>query len=95
MAALVVSYHNLSGLHVEHGDLDAAASHLCRAHKALIALFVNNDRDVCLRQAALHHSRETHLALITHVSRYGPHALITSALRAGCLALTVDSTTRH
>ncbi len=95
VAALVVSYHNLADFHREYGDVDAAASHLCRAHEALIALFVNDDRPVPLRRAALRHSRETHLALITYVSRHGPHPLITRALRTGCLALNVDSLTRH
>ncbi|MFT4066510.1 DUF2753 family protein [Paraburkholderia sp.] len=95
VAALVVSYHNLADLHVEQGDADTAASHLCRAHEALIALMLNADRTASLRQAALRHSRETHFALISHVARHGPHPLVTRALRMGCLAFNVDGPTRH
>ncbi|MBY4673877.1 DUF2753 domain-containing protein [Burkholderia multivorans] len=95
VAALVVSHHNLADLHFEYGDVDTAASHLCCAHEALLALILNSDRDISLRQAALRHSRETHLALISHVSTHGPHPLITRALRSGCVAFNVDSPTRH
>ncbi|WP_322069442.1 DUF2753 family protein [Paraburkholderia bannensis] len=95
VAALVVSCHNLADLHVEHGDTDTAATYLCRAHESLIALILDADRTASQRQAALRHSRETHLALIAHVAHYGPHPLVTRVLRMGCLALNVDGPTRH
>lgn len=95
VAALVVSCHNLADLHIEHGDADTAASYLCRAHESLLALLVDPDRTTSLREAALRHSRATHLALISHVAAYGPHALITRVMRMGCLALNVDGPTRH
>jgi hypothetical protein len=95
VAALVVSCHNLADLHAGQGDLDLAAEHLSRAHEALIALLLDSGRDPALQQAAIRHSRETHMALIAHVSRHGPDPLITQALRAGCLAMNVDSPTRH
>lgn len=95
VAALVVSHHNLADLQTDRGDIDAAASHLCQAHEALIALVVDGDRQVPVRQAALRHSRATHLALVAHVAQHGPHALITHALRVGCLAFNVGNNTRH
>lgn len=95
VAALVVSCHNLADLHAGQGDLDLAAGHLSRVHETLIALLLDTGRDPVLQQAAVRHSRETHMALIGHVSRHGPDPLITRALRAGCLALNIDSPTRH
>lgn len=95
VAALVVSCHNLADLHAAQGDLELAAEHLSRAHEALIALLLDTQREPALQQAAIRHSRETHMALIGHVSRHGPDPLITRALRAGCLAMNIDSPTRH
>jgi hypothetical protein len=95
VAALVVSCHNLADLHAGQGDLDVAVEHLCHAHETLIALLLDANRDPVLQQAAVRHSRETHMALIGHVSRHGADPRITRALRAGCLALNIDSPTRH
>ncbi|NIE64859.1 DUF2753 family protein [Burkholderia sp. Ax-1719] len=95
VAALVVSCHNLADLHLEHGDTDTAAGYLCRAHESLIALLLDADRPSSLREAALQHSRVSHLALISHVAAHGPHPLITRVMRMGCLALNVDRPTRH
>lgn len=86
VAALVVSHHNLADLWTERGDADGAAAHLCRAHETLLALAFDDGRDACLRRAALRHLRETHLALVSHAARHGPHARITHALRQGSLA---------
>jgi hypothetical protein len=95
VAALVVSCHNLADLHLEHGDANLAASYLCRAHETLIALILDTDRSASLRQAALRHSRTTHLALVSHMAAHGPHPLITRVIRMGCLALNVDGPTHH
>jgi len=88
VAALVVSHHNLADLHAELGDIDSAAEHLCRAHETLITLFLDAGRGASLQQAALRHSRETHVALLNHIRAHGPHPLMTRALSAGCLALS-------
>lgn len=95
VAAFVVSCHNLADLHIDQGDSDTAASYLCRAHEALIALILDNTRTASLRQAALRHSRETHLALVAHVASHGEHPLVTRVLRSACLALNVDGPTQH
>jgi hypothetical protein len=82
LAALVVSYHNLADLRVAQGEHDAAAHLLCRAHEALVALSLHTGRPATLRQAALRHTRESHVALIRHVARHGPHARIDAVLKA-------------
>jgi hypothetical protein len=95
LAALVVSHHNLADLLAATGDLDTAALHLCHAHEALLALHLNADRPASLRQAALRHSRETHVALIRHIARHGHHPLVTRTLDAARLALHADRSAPH
>jgi hypothetical protein len=95
LAALVVSHHNLADLLIDSNDRDAAARHLCHAHDTLIALHTSIARPVSLRQAALRHSRETHMALVRHVARHGPHPLIARTLDAACVTLHADSSARH
>ncbi|QGZ64916.1 hypothetical protein [Paraburkholderia acidisoli] len=95
VAALVASWHNLATLLAARGDLARAAAHLCEAHEAVVALYLDTHRDATLRRAALRHSRETHLALVYHEKAHGPHPLTTRALRAGQLALDVDRARTH
>jgi hypothetical protein len=92
LAALVVSHHNLADLLAAIGERDAAAQHLCQAHETLIALHLNAQRPAPMRQAALRHSRETHVALIRHVARYGPHSLIAQTLDVAAIALDAHGT---
>jgi hypothetical protein len=80
LAALVVSHHNLADLLADSGETDAAALHLCLAHETLLALHLHPGKPASLRRAALHHSRETHLALIRHLARHGPHPRIARTL---------------
>lgn len=95
VAALVVSWHNLADLLANQGDVERCVENLCHAHEALIALYLDARRDAVLRQAALRHGRETHLALIRHMAQHGEHPRIVRALREGCLALDVDRVVRH
>ncbi|SAL70518.1 hypothetical protein AWB74_04137 [Caballeronia arvi] len=95
LAALVVSYHNYADLRVADGDPNAAAPLLCRAHETLIALSLDAGRPMPLRRAALHHSRETYVALIRHLARHGPHPLITRAIADADAALHGTSAARH
>jgi hypothetical protein len=95
LAALVVSHHNLADLLVAQGHIDAAARHLCLAHERLIAVHLQAARPVSMRHAALHHSRETHVALLRHLARHGPHAPVTDTLEAASLALHAGGTARH
>ncbi|KND61113.1 TPR repeat [Candidatus Burkholderia verschuerenii] len=87
LAALVVSHHNLADLLVDAGEFDAAALHLCLAHETLIALHLHPGKSASLRRAALHHSRETHVALIRHLARHGPHPRIARTLEHAHAAL--------
>lgn len=95
IAALVVSHHNLADLHAELGDANSAARQLCRAHETLCALSLSATRPAPFRHIALRHSRETHVALIRHLARYGPNPRITRTLENASLALHADNTARH
>lgn len=95
VAALVASWHNLATLLAVRGDFARAAQHLCDAHEAVVALYLDTHRGGALRRAALRHSRETHLALVYHEKEHGPHPLTTRALRAGQLALDVNRAQTH
>ncbi|GAB5095568.1 hypothetical protein [Caballeronia sp. GACF4] len=95
IAALVVSHHNLADHYAEQGNQDAAAQLRCEAHEALLALSVSAERPVTIRQAALRHSRETHVALIRHVARHGPHSLIARTIENASLALSASGPARH
>jgi hypothetical protein len=95
VAALVVSHHNLADLHAERGDIDSAAEHFCHAHETLIRLFLDDRADRSLQQAALRHSRETHIALLNHLRVHGAHPLVTRALGAGGLALSAAQPIPH
>jgi hypothetical protein len=95
LAALVVSYHNLADLRVAQGEFDTAAHLLCRAHESLVALALHAERPAALREAALRHTRESHVALIRHVARHGPHPLIADVLKAADAALHQGNATPH
>jgi hypothetical protein len=95
VAALVVSYHNLADLHIERGEIESAISHLCAAHQTLIKLFLDPNRDKDMQQAALRHSRETYIALLSNISAHGPHPHLTHTLEITSRALDGGSSTRH
>jgi hypothetical protein len=95
IAALVVSHQNLADLHADQGNHDDAARLLCQAHEFLIALSLNAERPATLRRIALRHSRETHVALIRHLARYGQHPLIARTLDDASLALSASGPARH
>ncbi len=49
-----------------------------------------------MQQAAFRHSRETHAALLSHLSEHGSHPALLNALRAGCMPFPlVRSHTLH
>ena len=57
------------------------------ALEPLAALHLNAQRPLSLRQAALRHMRETHVALIRHLARHGHCPLVARTLEAVDLAL--------
>jgi len=83
MAAFVVTHLNLADLHACAGEIDAAVDHLGAAHRTLMALLRDAQAGPALQQAALRHSRETHAALLAHLSAHGSHPGIVAALQAG------------
>lgn len=95
VAALVVSHHNLADLELERGGTDRAIAHLCDAHEALLELFLDTTRDPSLQQAALRHSGETHVALLSYIAAHGPHPLIARTLELGERALSAGDPLPH
>jgi hypothetical protein len=95
VAALVVSHHNLADLELERGHIDHAVAHLCAAHETLLQLFVDTTRNPALQQAALRHSRETHVALLSHIATHGPHPLIARTLELGESAMNAGDPFPH
>ncbi|MGB3071862.1 MAG: hypothetical protein WBC18_25180 [Ottowia sp.] len=95
VAAFVVTHLNLSDSFSDAGQPEAAVPHLCSAHRKLIALLVVDGVASDLRQAAWRHSRETHAALIQHLSEYGDHPDIMAALHTGCIPMTAPETPAH
>lgn len=87
LAALVVSFHNLAEARMALGAPDLAIECLCDAHKMLIALHIDMERPPALRQAALRHTRETHMALISHAADHGMHPLCARTLDTARQAL--------
>ncbi|WP_438390082.1 hypothetical protein [Caballeronia sp. DA-9] len=95
VAALVVSHHNLADLELERGRIDHAVAQLCAAHEALLKIFLDTTRGPALQQAALRHSRETHVALLNHVATHGPHTSIARTLELGERALNASTPLPH
>lgn len=87
VAALVVSQHHWADLHLQAGDVGAAAERLAQVHWQLLDLLFDPDRGAVLQQAAWRHSRETHCALLRHLADHGRHPAISEALQAGALLL--------
>ncbi len=95
VAAFVVTHLNLADAFADAGQPDVAATHLCAAHRDLIALLLDEGAAPELRQAACHHARETHAALVLHLSEHGEHPEIMAALRTGCLPLAQREAPTH
>src|SRR6187402_1939304 len=95
VAAFVVAHHNLADLELERGRMDHAVAHLCAAHETLLKLFVDTTRNPTLQQAALRHSRETHVALLSHIATQGPHPLIARTLELGERAMNAGAPYPH
>ncbi len=88
VAAFVVSQLNLADLHSDARRIGAAAAHLCAAHCKLVALLRDPDIAPALQESACRHSRETHAALLAHVSQHGERPDTMAALHA---AITLSS----
>jgi hypothetical protein len=73
VAAFVVTHLNLADLHRDAERTDDAVGHLCTAHRTLMALLRDGQTEPALQQAACRHSRETHAALVLHLSEHGAH----------------------
>lgn len=95
VAALVVSFHNLADAQTELDAPERAVKLFCDAHEALIALYLDAERPPALRQAALHHTRETHSALVAYAAAHGMHPLIARAFDIAGAAFGEDCVRPH
>ncbi|RZT29258.1 hypothetical protein [Cupriavidus agavae] len=95
VAALVVSFLNLSDAQAELGHAEQAVALLCNAHETLLALHLEPCRLPELRAAALRHTRETHMAIVMHARDHGMHPLCARALDAGRQALEPQRAQPH
>ncbi len=81
VAAFVVTRLNMADLCMALGERHAAVAHRCIAHRTLMTLLRSDKVAPALQQAALRHSRQTHVALLDHVAVHGSHPDVDVALR--------------
>ena len=94
--ATLVSHHlHLADLLSAEDENDQAAEALADIHQKLLLLVADTATDRAWSRAALWHIRNTHRALLAHLSEYGFYPAIERALRAGCLTLQLPATHLH
>lgn len=84
IAALVVSYLNLSEAQARCGELDAACLSLCTVHTGLLRARDNEDLQEGLREAAALHLRESFAALVRFREVYGERPALHRLLCPEC-----------
>ena len=89
VAAFVVTHLNLSELLVDADCAAEAIAGLCTAHRRLMALLRHPNTSPAMQLAACRHSRETHAALLSHLTGPDNHPAIVAALQAGCMPFPV------
>lgn len=84
VAAVVVSFLNLSETQARLGLIGLATQALCTVHGSLLKTAADESLAASLREAAQHHLRETFAALARFQDRYGPSPQVARWLHAGC-----------
>ena len=84
-ATLVIAHHNLADTYAELGRVAEQCHHLCAAHERLQAVRDDPAAAPAWREAALSHSRRTHLELTRFLASHPghPQALATRAREPG------------
>jgi hypothetical protein len=95
LANLVDHHLHLAELLSAEGKNDQAAEALADIHQKLLLFISGTTPERAWSQAALWHIRNTHRALLIHLSEYGLNPAIERALRAGCLSIQLPSTHLH
>jgi len=95
LANLVGHHLHLADLLSAEGQHDQAAEALADIHQKLLLFISGTAQDRSWSQAALWHIRNTHRALLGHLSEFGLHPAIERALRAGCLNIQLPATHLH
>lgn len=84
VAAVVVSFLNLSEAQARLGLVSLATQALCTVHGSLLETLSDESLAPALREAAQRHLRETFAALARFQDRYGPSPQVARWLHAGC-----------
>lgn len=84
VAAVVVSFLNLSEAQARLGLAGLATQALCTVHGSLLKTAADAALATPLREAAQRHLRETFAALARFQERYGPSPQVARWLHAGC-----------
>lgn len=84
VAAVVVSFLNLSEAQARLGLIGLATQALCTVHGSLLKTAADENLATPLREAAQRHLRETFAALARFQERYGPQPQVARWLHAGC-----------
>ncbi len=84
VAAVVVSFLNLSEAQARLGLIGLATQALCTVHGSLLKTAADATIAIPLREAAQRHLRETFAALARFQERYGPEPQVARWLHAGC-----------
>lgn len=84
VAAVVVSFLNLSEALARLGLIGPATQSLCTVHGSLLKTADDATIAMPLREAAQRHLRETFAALARFQERYGPQPQVARWLHAGC-----------
>ena len=84
VAAVVVSFLNLSEAQARLGLIGLATQSLCTVHGSLLKTAADESLATPLREAAQRHLRETFAALARFQERYGPQPQVARWLHAGC-----------
>ncbi len=95
LSAFVTSHLCIAELHENEGNIDEVASRLAEVHQVLLTIIHQQTRSSAWHQAAVWHSRDTHGALLAHLTTHGSHPAIERALRCGCLTLCAPSAQVH
>ncbi|MGO1069970.1 hypothetical protein [Lysobacter sp. CA199] len=88
LAALVVAHHNLSVVHRQRRDRDAARDQLCLAHEALTRIASDPLAPAAIRRCALHHLSRTRFALLDWQASRGACARSQASLRDSLSAVS-------
>lgn len=95
LRAFVSSHFCLADLQAQDDHSGGAATCLADVHQVLLGIIARQDRSCAWHQAAVWYSRDTHGALLAHLTHHGHHPAIEQALHSGCMVLCAAAPQVH